>query len=307
MLRETDRFVRFHFPELSIRGAWVHLDETYRALIADRNYPVAVSRMLGEMASVTALMAGQLKHPGRLTFQMRDPGPISLLVMDCTDKLGLRGTAQWQPSFRAELENPVFPCLNSHNDAEENASRLMMTLDSQQFSTPWQSFVPLVGQSLSEAFGHYLTQSEQQPTLLHLAANETQAAALFLQAMPGAEEADMDGWNRVTHLFGTLTNQELLALDPAQLLTRLFPEELISLAPGQALHHAGERNWEKVRNMVRSLGKNEVDAILQEHGAVVIHDELSNQEYRFTPDEALGLFTEDQQQDTHARNGQTLH
>ncbi len=306
MLRETDRFVRFHFPELSIRGAWVHLDDTYRALTAGRNYPPAVGHMLGEMASVTALMAGQLKHPGRLTFQMRDPGPISLLVMDCTDQLGLRGTAQWDPALATQLQDPAFPCLNTHASDDDTRSRLMMTLDAQQFSTPWQSFVPLVGQSLSEAFGHYLTQSEQQPTLLMLAADDTQAGALFLQKMPGADDADADGWNRLTHLFGTLTERELLQLDPAQLLTMLFPEELISLAPGQALHHAGERNWDKVRNMVRGLGKAEVDEILQTHGAVVIHDELSNQEYRFTPEEALALFS-DKATDNNPRQGQTLH
>lgn len=306
MLRETDRFVRFHFPELSIRGAWVHLDDTYRALTAGRNYPPAVGHMLGEMASVTALMAGQLKHPGRLTFQMRDPGPISLLVMDCTDQLGLRGTAQWDPALATQLQDPAFPCLNTHASDDDTRSRLMMTLDAQQFSTPWQSFVPLVGQSLSEGFGHYLTQSEQQPTLLMLAADDTQAGALFLQKMPGADDADADGWNRLTHLFGTLTERELLQLDPAQLLTMLFPEELISLAPGQALHHAGERNWDKVRNMVRGLGKAEVDAILQTHGAVVIHDELSNQEYRFTPEEALALFS-DKSSDNNPRQGQTLH
>ena len=307
MLRETDRFVRFHFPELSVRGAWVHLDETYRALIAGRNYPAAVSRSLGEMASVTALMAGQLKHPGRLTFQMRDLGPINLLVMDCTDQLGLRGTAQWDAAFATQLQNPAFQCLNTHVDDEETSSRLMMTLDTQQFSTPWQSFVPLVGQSLAEAFGHYLAQSEQQPTLLYLAADESQAAALFLQQMPGADEADADGWNRLTHLFGTLSDRELLQLDPAQLLPTLFPEELISLAPGQSLHHAGERNWEKVRNMIRSLGKKEVDAILHEHGAVVIRDELSNQEYRFSPKEALALFETPPAGDSQVRCSQTLH
>ena len=56
-MRETDRFVRFHFPELSIRGALVHLDDSYRALCQGRHYPPAVSRMLGEMASITALMS----------------------------------------------------------------------------------------------------------------------------------------------------------------------------------------------------------------------------------------------------------
>ena len=83
------------------------------------------------------------------------------------------------------------------------------------------------------------------------------------------------------------------------MLTRLFPEELISLAPGQAVHHAGERDWDKVRNMLRGLGQVEVTSILQEHGEVVIHDDLSNLEYRFNADEIAALFSQSA--------GQTLH
>jgi len=301
MLRETDRFIRFHFPELSIRGAWVHLDDSYRALCTGRNYPAAVSHMLGELASITTLMAGQLKHPGRLTFQTRDPGPINLLVMDCTDKLGLRGMAQWRPEYLEALQDPKAPCLNRHEAGEE--SRLVMTLDAHQFSTPWQSHVPLVGQSLAEAFAHYLVQSEQQPTELYLAANGDQAAGLFLQKMPGADEVDTDGWNRLCHLFGTLTDEELLSLDPAPLLTRLFPEELISLAAGQAVTHAGERNWDKVRDMLRSLGQPEVESILKEHGTVVINDDLSNLEYRFSAEDIAAIFAPS----SATVAGQTLH
>ena len=303
MLRETDRFVRFHFPELSIRGAWVHLDESYRALCTGRNYPAAVSHMLGELASMTTLMAGQLKHPGRLTFQTRDPGPINLLVMDCTDKLGLRGMAQWRPEYLAQLQDPKMPCLNGQNGDEQ--SRLVMTLDAHQFSTPWQSHVPLVGQSLAEAFAHYLVQSEQQPTELYLAANSQQAAGLFMQKMPGADEADEDGWNRLCHLFGTLTDAELLSLHPSDLLTRLFPEELISLAPGQPVHHAGERNWDKVRDMLRSLGQPEVESILEEYGAVVINDDLSNLEYRFSAADIAAIFAQPSSTGTAAEP--TLH
>jgi len=184
-------------------------------------------------------------------------------------------------------------------------SRLVMTLDAHQFSTPWQSHVPLVGQSLAEAFAHYLVQSEQQPTELYLAANGQQAAGLFLQKMPGADEADEDGWNRICHLFGTLTDVELLNLDPADLLTRLFPEELISLAPGQSVYHAGERNWDKVRDMLRSLGQPEVESILKEHGAVVINDDLSNLEYRFSAEDIAAIFAQPSGAGTTA--GPTLH
>lgn len=195
------------------------------------------------------------------------------------------------------------PCLNGQNGDEQ--SRLVMTLDAHQFSTPWQSHVPLVGQSLAEAFAHYLVQSEQQPTELYLAANGQQAAGLFLQKMPGADEADEDGWNRLCHLFGTLTDAELLSLDPSDLLTRLFPEELISLAPGQPVHHAGERNWDKVRDMLRSLGQPEVESILKEHGAVVINDDLSNLEYRFSAADIAAIFA--QPSGTGTAAGPTLH
>lgn len=303
MIREHDRFVRFHFPELSIRGAWVHLDDSFNALCTGRSYPLAVEQMLGELACITTLMAGQLKHAGRLTFQMRASGPINLLVMDCTDSLGIRGTAQWREEFIKELINPASQCLNRAETGEE--SRLVMTLDAHKFSTPWQSHVPLIGQNLSEAFAHYLTQSEQQSTLLKLTACKHSASGLFLQKMPGADELDEDGWNRITHLFNTLTNKELLELEPSVLLTRIFPEELINLAPGQIIHHAGERNWGKIHNMLRNLGRIEVEEILNEQGEIIIHDDLSNIEYRLNKEDVAALFkTSDEE---ISPPSQTLH
>ena len=41
------------------------------------------------------------------------------------------------------------------------------------------------------------------------------------------------------------------------------------------------KDWEKVRTMLLSLGREEIYANLKEHGVIVIRDELSNIEYRF--------------------------
>ena len=42
--------------------------------------------------------------------------------------------------------------------------------------------------------------------------------------------------------------------------------------------------------MLRSLGQAEIEDILREHGEIVIHDDICNHEYRFSPEEALALF-----------------
>ena len=66
---------RFLFDSLDIRGAFVRLDAAWETLQANRNYPPAVSDLLGQTAAVTALIAGQLKQAGRLTLQLRGDGP----------------------------------------------------------------------------------------------------------------------------------------------------------------------------------------------------------------------------------------
>lgn len=58
--------------------------------------------------------------------------------------------------------------------------------------------------------------------------------------------------------------------------------------------------------MLRGLGQTEVEAILKEHGAVVIHDDLSNLEYRFNADEIAALFSAPTPSATTS-SGPTLH
>ena len=85
---------RFLFEHLDIRGAVVHLGDTWQQMQEGRNYQPTVAQLLGELAAATALIAAQLKQPGRLTFQLRGGGPIQMLVMDCDEQLRMRGMAR---------------------------------------------------------------------------------------------------------------------------------------------------------------------------------------------------------------------
>ena len=271
----------FLFEHLDIRGAIVSLDDAWRSLVADRGYPVAVARVLGEMSAVTTLISANLKQPGRMTFQLRGAGPVNLLVLDCDEQLRLRGMAQWNAA--AIQEQQSVPDLLGHG-------QLALTLDAAAMRQPYQSLVPLEGDSVAAIFEHYLTQSEQQPTRLALAAGPKRAVGLFLQKLPEADQRDADGWNRIQHLLATVKDEEMLTLEPLELLRRLFPEEDIRVFDPRPVTHHCPKDWEKVSNLVRGLGREECDAILREHGELVIRDDICNHDYHLDGPTLAALF-----------------
>ncbi|MDR2837130.1 MAG: Hsp33 family molecular chaperone HslO [Azonexus sp.] len=284
----SDFVRRFLFESLDIRGAIVHLGKSWRQMQAGRAYPPPVAQLLGEMAAVTALIAAQLKQPGRLTLQLRGDGPIQLLVMDCDEQLQMRGMARSQPTV---LPAPAPQLLGA-----SQGGQLLISLDLPTARQPWQSFVPLVGNSIAAIFEHYLEQSEQQPSRLFAAASMDAAACLFLQKMPGADARDADGWSRLGQLAATVKPGELLELDPETLLTRLFHEDIAEhdlrlYDPRPVSYHCPE-DWDKIRAMIRALGRQEADAILAEQGEILIRDDICNREYRFNADDVAALFAE---------------
>jgi len=155
---------------------------------------------------------------------------------------------------------------------------------------PYQSYVPIEGDTIAAIFEHYLTQSEQQPAALQAACSAGRAACLFLQKLPDADRKDPDGWDRVTRLAATLRTDELLDLPAEQILTRLFHQETVRLFDAREVTHDWPLDWDKVRGMLRALGRAELDAVLAEHGEILIHDDLSNHEYRLSADDVAALF-----------------
>ena len=258
----------FLFEQLDIRGAWVRLGPAWREMIAGRDYPEAVVELLGQLAVVTTLITANLKQAGRLTFQLRGDGDVSLLVMDCDEQLRLRGMARTAPDLAAGS----LPTLLG-------GGALTLTLDAAGMRQPYQSHVPLEGETLAAVFEHYLAQSEQLPTRLWLAADHETAAGLFLQALPGAAARDADGWNRVQVLASTVRTDELLGLGSIKLIERLFPEEDVRVFDPRPVSYHCPRDPGKIESMLRGVGRAECEAILAEHGEIRVHDDICNHEY----------------------------
>lgn len=279
---DHDTASRFLLDDLDITGTLVRIGPAWRQMLAGRDYPPAVAQLLGEMTATALLLGDKLKQPGRLTLQLRGNGPLSLLVIDCNERLQLRGMARCQP-----LPPTATP------DELLGDGQLLISLDLAAMRTPYQSIVPLEGGSIAEIFQHYLRQSEQQPARFLLTASPTAVAGLLLQKMPDADRRDADGWRRVEALAATLTPAELLDLPATELLPRLFHQETVRLFPERPVDYHCPEDWAKVRAMLRTLGRDEVYAALQERGEILIRDDICNREYRFDALAVAELFADD--------------
>ncbi|MHB8982288.1 Hsp33 family molecular chaperone HslO [Thiobacillus sp.] len=277
---QSNRVRSFLFEQLDIRGAWVQLGPAWRAMTAGRGYPEPVTKMLGQLAAVTTLVAANLKQPGRLTFQLRGAGAVSLLIVDCDEALRLRGMAR----SPAELEGGSLQALLGEG-------ALTLTLDTADMREPYQSHVPLEGDTVAAVFEHYLMQSEQLPTRLWLAADANGAAGLFLQALPGAALRDSDGWNRVQILGDTVRADELLELGAIKLIERLFPEEDVRVYDPRSVSYHCPYDPDKIHAMLKGVGQAECEAILAEQGEIRVHDDICNHEYVFDAAAVAALFS----------------
>ena len=312
-----DQLSKFIFEGLPVRGMLVRLEASWRDVLARRTsasdgghaFAPPVRALLGEMAAASVLMQGSLKFNGALILQMQGDGPVRLAVAETQPDLSFRVTAKVVGEVPADAQ--LAALLNVHGQG-----RCAITLDPRDRlpgQQPYQGVVPLHGdrreplQKLSEVLEHYMLQSEQLDTRLVLAANDEVAAGLLIQRLPVTGAANLAGemlvsadedqigrnedYNRIALLAGTLTSDELLSLPPAQLMHRLFWEETLRVFEPQAVRFACRCSRERVGQMLRGLGADEVNGLVAERGEAEVGCDFCGAVYRFDPVDVGGLFT----------------
>ncbi|HEY8252562.1 MAG TPA: Hsp33 family molecular chaperone HslO [Burkholderiales bacterium] len=276
---QTDYVQRFLFEDLDIRGRLVCLTGAWQRMLDGRDYPEDIAALLGHTTALNVLLGANQKGSGRVTLQVQGSGPVKLLVSDCTAELRIRGMASYEK-----------PASSFNERALLGNGRLSVTLEDVHSGQFYQSLVPLEGETLEQIFEHYLSQSEQTTAFLRLRADGGALCGLLLEKLPRADLCDPDGWNRVMHLANTLTLDETRDAQPYDLLTRVFPEELMRVFRLYAVEYHCPYDETKVKDMLLGLGRDEVESILAEQGEVVIRNEMCNHEYRFDARAIADLF-----------------
>jgi molecular chaperone Hsp33 len=322
-LASTDALTRFVFEHAAVRGALVTLPDTVRAVLACHRYPPPLQRVLAELVAATALLASTLKFTGSLIMQLQGDGPVRLLVVECTEALGLRATAQWDAERAGALGADATLADLAGGPAH---GRLVLTLDPKGAGTVYQGIVALEAGSVAGLIEHYLATSEQLPSRIVLATGHHpgeqassggtpaagppqggsplggktpqassggtySAAGLLVQRLPGATEEDDVTWSRARSALDALVPATLLAhVSAADQLAATFPQDDVRIFRAKPVSFACSCSRKRVENALRIAGAAEIESILAERGDVEVTCEFCNRRYAFEPAEARALF-----------------
>jgi molecular chaperone Hsp33 len=309
---------KFLFEGLPVRGLLVRLTDSWREVLRRREavgqHPPAVRVLLGEMAAAGVLMQANIKFNGALVLQIFGDGPVKLAVTEVQPELTFRTTATVVGDVAADAQLEALVNVGGHG-------RCAITLDPQNRQPgqqPYQGVISLHGdrreplQQVSQVLEHYMLQSEQLDTRLVLAANDQVAAGLLIQRLPVEGEGNLgsaagrrrneddiglsEAFNRIAMLAATLTREELLALEPQTILHRLFWEETVRVFEPEHPRFACTCSRERVRNMLRGLGREESDSLIVERGQVEVGCEFCGLQYRFDAVDVGEMFTPERDQ-----------
>ena len=294
-MAEVDTLRRFVFERYPFRGQLVHLGPAWQAMMEHHDYPPQVRDTLGEAVAATALLASTLKFKGLLSLQLRGEGPMHLMLVECTEGLALRAVAR----FRDPPDSRDLRVLSGNGT-------LTVTVESEGHANRYQGIVPLAGGSMDACLREYFESSEQLPTRLWLHADGKSVSGLLLQRLPVTakpstvtesgpgvvpEDEVEDAWHRVQLVADTVTGAELAELDDHKLLRRLFAEDDVRMFESTPVFFRCRCSRQRVENMLRALGQDEVDSMVEEFGQVEVRCEFCSRAYRLDAVDCAALFT----------------
>ena len=271
---------RFLFKDLDIRGQHLSLIDTWQDMIRNRGYSVLVRQLFGELSALAIFLANGIKHKGKLTLQVQGSGIVSLLLVEVTSDLKIRGMVRSDGTI--EEDDSLDKILGE--------GQIVATLYNSQTDHSFQSLVPINQKGLIATFEDYFFQSEQLESRLWVSSTQENLCAMLLQKMPEADQHDSEGWHRVGTLSDTITEDELNSLDAESLLHRLFHEETLQLFNADWVGYECEQNKERFEKIIYDLGEQDARDLLKERGEIAIHNEICNEHLFFDEQDVDRIF-----------------
>ncbi len=288
LVRHEDVLQPFMLHNSVMRGRMVRLDTVLNAILQRHDYPDSVSKLLGELLVIGAMLSANLPDHGILTLQIKADGAVPMMVVDIQADGSVRGYAHIDDMSAIPDES------NAGLQALLGKGYLAMTLDAKQGEAPYQSIVPLEGESLSQAVQYYFSQSQQLDVVFHIHVsrrirenNESRwvGAGIMLERMPEMQETsensatgNANNWEYQTLLVSTASEEELSDphLAPSALLYRLFHETGVWVYDTHGLRDECRCSRTRIDTVLRTMSDEDLQHMADEEGMISVNCQFCN-------------------------------
>lgn len=280
----TNILLPFSFDNLPVRGKVLRLANLSGRIPSFTNKPASlINQPLAELVLASALLVDDFKAGCDVSLQVQHAPSGSLLVAQCNAQGHVRAYAN-----EAAHTTPF----SSYTDGQ---GVFTATVHRQGADQPYQSIVPMQGDSVAEVLEKYFTQSVQARTLFRVWIDtyegQLSCGGLFLQSLP-EEEPGQDDWHRLNLLLDTLRTPEAAPglITPNELLRRLFHEDQVRLYPKKTLSFQDDNPRERMRTALAGLGEETCQEMLSD-GPIKMEDAYTGQAEEFTAEDIAAIFT----------------
>lgn len=250
--------------------------------------PIAATA-IGRAMTATVLMSTMLKGNDEISVTINGGGPVGSLLIDANTTGDVRGY----------VTNPkAFVELNDQNQLDIGTAvgpyGSMSVTRRNGSNTPFIGQIPLVSGEIGDDFTSYLLRSEQIPssvgvsTLIDHDFSVSKAGGFIIQLMPGTDVSIIE--EITAHIEENISLTAMLqeGKTPLEILEIILGQELDFLEE-MPVQFKCECSRERIANAIISLGKVEIEDMIEVDGQANAECHFCNEHYLFTKEDLQEL------------------
>lgn len=261
-----------------------------RARNIHKTTPTATAA-LGRVLTAASMMGNMQKiENGALTLQIKGGGVLGTLLAT-SDAVG---------NVRGYVQNPAVSLLEKYAGkldvgAAVGTDGMLTVIRDLQMKEPYIGSVELISGEIGDDVTAYFAQSEQIPTacalgvLVDTDCSVKVAGGYLLQLLPGAPEEVISRLEAGIQAAGAVTPMLAEGLTPEEILRRVmdgFAPEMLERTPVEYRCYCSH---ERVERTLITIGKRDLQEIVDEGKPITIECQFCDTVYTFTPEEVTAI------------------
>ena len=248
--------------------------------------PVATAAF-GRMLTMTVMMGAEMKNgKDKLTVQVKGNGPIQMMVATCNNKPEVKG---YVVNPQVDIPLNEFGKLDV-SGAVGNQGYINVIKDI-GLKEPYIGISPLVTGEIAEDFANYFVTSEQRQSAVALGVLVDKngvrvAGGYFINPMPDATEEDISTIEQSIFKAGAMSKMLDEKLSLVEIAKRITGDENVEVIEDTRvpMYHC-DCSKEHMAEGLMTLGKEELEDIIQTEGQANLECHFCNKQYHFSKEE----------------------
>ncbi|MFF2158952.1 Hsp33 family molecular chaperone HslO [Paenibacillus chitinolyticus] len=239
---------------------------------------------LGRTAAAGLMMGAMLKGEEKLTLQVKGGGPIGSIVVDANSKGEVRGyvddpnvdlplNAKGKLDVAGAVGTDGFLYVTKDLGLKEN----------------YRGSIPIVSGELAEDFTYYFAKSEQTPSAVALGVlvdvdrTVKVSGGFIIQLLPGLTDDEITEIEKTLAQIPPITTLLDRGLSLEEVLKEVLPS--VEIMERSAVSFQCKCSRERVEQTIISLGRDELQSLIDEDGRAEVVCHFCNEAYQFEREE----------------------